>query len=65
MLIHVHFLWNHVDILVAAVIFVVIIKTIVVATVVKVFGYNNKTSLLVSHRPVNTVLPAFLYHTFH
>lgn len=65
MLIHVHFLWNHVDILVAAVIFVVIIKTIVVATVVKVFGYNNKTSLLVSHWPVNTVLPALLYHTFH
>ncbi|KAH9615036.1 hypothetical protein KSS87_004279 [Heliosperma pusillum] len=47
MLIHVHFLWNHVDILLAAVILVIIIKTIVVATVVKAFGYNNKTSLLV------------------
>lgn len=47
MLIHVHFLWNHVDILLAAVILVIIIKTIVVATVVKGFRYNNKTSLLV------------------
>ncbi|KAJ7969479.1 K(+) efflux antiporter [Quillaja saponaria] len=47
MLIHVHFLWNHVDILLAAVILVIIIKTIVVASVVKGFGYNNKTSLLV------------------
>ncbi|KAL9224710.1 hypothetical protein vseg_000721 [Gypsophila vaccaria] len=47
MLIHVHFLWNHVDILLAAVILVIIIKTIVVASVVKAFGYNNKTSLLV------------------
>ncbi|PON50441.1 DNA-directed DNA polymerase [Parasponia andersonii] len=47
MLIHVHFLWSHVDILLAAVILVIIIKTIVVATVVKGFGYNNRTSLLV------------------
>ncbi|KAK7358446.1 hypothetical protein VNO77_00374 [Canavalia gladiata] len=47
MLIHVHFLWNHVDILLAAVILVIIIKTIVAACVVKGFGYNNKTSLLV------------------
>ena len=47
MLIHVHFLWIHVDILLAAVISVIIIKTIVAATVVKGFGYNNKTSLLV------------------
>ena len=47
MLIHVHFLWNHVDILLAAVILVIIIKTIVVASVVKGFGYSNKTSLLV------------------
>ncbi|KAG1346659.1 putative K(+) efflux antiporter 4 [Cocos nucifera] len=47
MLIHVHFLWNHVDILLAAVILVIIIKTIVVAAVVKGFGYTNKTSLLV------------------
>ncbi|KAJ8452131.1 hypothetical protein Cgig2_016712 [Carnegiea gigantea] len=47
MLIHVHFLWNHVDILLAAVILVIIVKTIVVAVVVKAFGYNNKTSLLV------------------
>ncbi|XP_073225777.1 K(+) efflux antiporter 4 isoform X1 [Cicer arietinum] len=47
MLIHVHFLWNHVDILLAAVILVIIIKTIVAASVVKGFGYNNKTSVLV------------------
>ncbi|XP_009783999.1 K(+) efflux antiporter 6-like isoform X2 [Nicotiana sylvestris] len=47
MLIHVHFLWNHIDILLAAVILVVIIKTIVVATVVKGFGYTNKAALLV------------------
>ncbi|XP_021275863.1 K(+) efflux antiporter 4 isoform X2 [Herrania umbratica] len=47
MLIHVHFLWNHVDILLAAVILVIVIKTIVVAAVVKGFRYSNKTSLLV------------------
>ena len=47
MLIHNQFLWNHVDILLAAVILVIIIKTIVVVTVVKGFGYSNKTSLLV------------------
>ncbi|KAK7251478.1 hypothetical protein RIF29_34724 [Crotalaria pallida] len=47
MLIHVHFLWNHVDILLAAVILVIIIKTTVAAAVVKGFGYNNKTSILV------------------
>lgn len=47
MLIHVHFLWNHVDILLAAVILVIIIKTIIAASVVKGFGYSNKTSLLV------------------
>ncbi|GAB4837817.1 K(+) efflux antiporter 4 [Ancistrocladus abbreviatus] len=47
MLIHVHFLWNHVDILLAAVILVIIIKTIVVALVVRAFRYNTKTSLLV------------------
>ncbi|PKA57214.1 K(+) efflux antiporter 4 [Apostasia shenzhenica] len=47
MLIHVHFLWNHVDILLASVILVIIIKTVIVTTVVKGFGYSNKTSLLV------------------
>ncbi|KAG6624469.1 hypothetical protein CIPAW_16G029000 [Carya illinoinensis] len=47
MLIHVQFLWNHVDILLASVILVVIVKTIIISTVVKGFGYNNKTSLLV------------------
>ncbi|KAM1605500.1 hypothetical protein PS2_026245 [Malus domestica] len=34
MLIHVHFLWNHVDILLAAVILVIIVKTVVVGSVV-------------------------------
>lgn len=48
MLIHVHFLWNHVDILLASVILVITIKTIIIALVVKGFGYNKKTSLLVS-----------------
>ncbi|XP_066370648.1 K(+) efflux antiporter 4-like isoform X3 [Miscanthus floridulus] len=47
MLINVHFLWNHVDILLAAVILVITVKTFVVAIVVKGFGYSNKTSLLV------------------
>ncbi|GAB4853811.1 K(+) efflux antiporter 4 [Ancistrocladus abbreviatus] len=47
MLIHVHFLWNHVDILLAAVILVIIIKTIVVALVVRAFRYSTKNSLLV------------------
>lgn len=47
MLIHVHFLWNHVDILLASVLLVVIVKTIVISVTVKGFGYNNKTSLLV------------------
>ncbi|KAL2455763.1 K(+) efflux antiporter 4 [Forsythia ovata] len=47
MLIHAHFLWNHIDILLAAVILVIIIKTTVITLVVKGFGYNNKTSVLV------------------
>ncbi|XP_047083124.1 K(+) efflux antiporter 6-like [Lolium rigidum] len=47
MLINVHFLWNHVDILLAAVILVITIKTFIVSIVVKGFGYSNKTSLLV------------------
>ncbi|KAJ0243323.1 K(+) efflux antiporter 6 [Hirschfeldia incana] len=47
MLVNVHFLWTHVDILLASVILVIIIKTTIVTTVVKGFGYNNKTALLV------------------
>ncbi|XP_022131580.1 K(+) efflux antiporter 6 [Momordica charantia] len=47
MLIHVQFLWNHVDILLAAVILVIIVKTVVISTVVKGFGYNNRTAVLV------------------
>ena len=37
------------DILLASVILVIIIKTTIVTTVVKGFGYNNKTALLVKH----------------
>ncbi|KAJ7966443.1 K(+) efflux antiporter [Quillaja saponaria] len=48
MLIHVQFLWNHVDILLASVILVFVLKTTIIATVVKGFGYNNKTSILVA-----------------
>ncbi|KAG6421055.1 hypothetical protein SASPL_117604 [Salvia splendens] len=47
MLIHVQFLWNHIDFLLAAVILVIVIKTIAFSLVVRGFGYNNKTSLLV------------------
>ncbi|KAM6541787.1 hypothetical protein CsatB_006234 [Cannabis sativa] len=48
MLIHVQFLWNHVDILLASVILVIIVKTAIIASVVKGFRYNNKTSILVA-----------------
>ena len=44
------------DILLAAVILVIIIKTLVVATVIKGFGYTNKTSLLVSVNWLSQVL---------
>ncbi|OAY30453.1 hypothetical protein MANES_14G032300v8 [Manihot esculenta] len=44
MLIHVHFLWNHVDILLASVILVVVVKTAVAAMVTKAFGYGMRTS---------------------
>ncbi|CAL9163370.1 unnamed protein product [Musa hybrid cultivar] len=47
MLIHVQFLWNHVDILLASVILVVIVKTVVVTIVVKAFGYSIRTAFLV------------------
>ncbi|KAK3022201.1 hypothetical protein RJ639_047023, partial [Escallonia herrerae] len=47
MLIHVHFLWTHVDILLASVILVIVIKTTVAATITKVFGYSSRTSFLV------------------
>ncbi|XP_061358666.1 K(+) efflux antiporter 5 isoform X2 [Gastrolobium bilobum] len=47
MLIHVHFLWNHVDILLASVILVVVVKTTVAAIVTKAFGYSIKTSFIV------------------
>ncbi|XP_020697828.1 K(+) efflux antiporter 5 isoform X1 [Dendrobium catenatum] len=47
MLIHVQFLWNHVDILFASVILVVIVKTIIVTGVIRAFGYNFRTSIAV------------------
>ncbi|CAM8889401.1 unnamed protein product [Rhodiola kirilowii] len=47
MLIHVHFLWTHVDILLASVILVIVVKTAVAATVSKVFGYSFRTSFTV------------------
>ncbi|KAH9611706.1 hypothetical protein KSS87_013004 [Heliosperma pusillum] len=47
MLIHVQFLWNHVDILLASVVLVVVFKTSVAAGVTKAFGYNLRTSFLV------------------
>jgi Kef-type K+ transport system membrane component KefB len=53
MLVNVHFLWTHVDILLASVILVIIIKTTIVTTVVKGFGYNNKTALLVTYSDSN------------
>lgn len=47
MLIHVHFLWSHVDILLASVILVIVIKTAVVAIVTKAFGYSIRISFTV------------------
>lgn len=47
MLIHVQFLWNHVDILLASVILVIIAKTVVVTIVVKGFGYSIRTAFFV------------------
>ncbi|KAK3447309.1 K(+) efflux antiporter 5 [Eucalyptus grandis] len=47
MLINVHFLWNHVDILLASVLLVIVIKTAVAAMVTKAFGYSVRTSFLV------------------
>ncbi|CAL5404907.1 unnamed protein product [Camellia sinensis] len=47
MLIHVQFLWTHVDILLASVILVIVVKTTVAAMVTKAFGYSTRTSFLV------------------
>ncbi|XP_077235589.1 K+ efflux antiporter 5 isoform X2 [Tasmannia lanceolata] len=47
MLIHVQFLWSHVDILLASVILVIVVKTAVTTIVVKAFGYSIRTSFLV------------------
>lgn len=47
MLIHVHFLWTHVDILLASVILVIIVKTTVAAIITKGFRYGTRTSFLV------------------
>ena len=47
MLIHVQFLWNHVDILLASVILVIIAKTTVITIIVKGFGYNIRMTFFV------------------
>ncbi|KAJ9553134.1 hypothetical protein OSB04_017179 [Centaurea solstitialis] len=47
MLIHVQFLWTHVDILLASVILVIVVKTTVSALITKAFGYGVKTAFLV------------------
>ncbi|KAK9063236.1 hypothetical protein SSX86_017106 [Deinandra increscens subsp. villosa] len=47
MLIHVQFLYTHVDILLASVILVIVVKTTVSALITKAFGYSVKTSFLV------------------
>ncbi|KAK4480581.1 hypothetical protein RD792_013659 [Penstemon davidsonii] len=47
MLIHVQFLWTHVDILLASVILVVVVKTTVAAVITKAFGYSLRTSFIV------------------
>uniref|UniRef100_A0A0D6R1S4 Cation/H+ exchanger transmembrane domain-containing protein n=1 Tax=Araucaria cunninghamii TaxID=56994 RepID=A0A0D6R1S4_ARACU len=47
MLIHVQFLWNHIDVLLASVITVIIAKTVVTTVVVKGFGYSIRTAFLV------------------
>ncbi|KAB2598566.1 K(+) efflux antiporter 5-like [Pyrus ussuriensis x Pyrus communis] len=47
MLIHVHFLWSHVDILLASVILVIVVKTAVATIVTKAFGYSFRTSFVV------------------
>ncbi|KAG0502222.1 hypothetical protein HPP92_002300 [Vanilla planifolia] len=49
MLIHVQFLWNHANILLASVILVVIVKAITVTGVVKVFAYSFRTSFSVGN----------------
>ncbi|KAL3647417.1 K(+) efflux antiporter 5 [Castilleja foliolosa] len=46
-LIHVHFLWTHVHILLASVLLVVVVKTTVAAGITKAFGYSLKMSLTV------------------
>lgn len=48
MLINVQFLWAHMDILLASLILVITSKTIVVAVVVRAFGYSSKNAFLVS-----------------
>ncbi|XP_073128772.1 K(+) efflux antiporter 5 [Henckelia pumila] len=47
MLIHVQFLWTHVDILLASVLLVVVVKTTVATVITKAFGYSIRTSFIV------------------
>ncbi|XP_024533320.1 K(+) efflux antiporter 6 [Selaginella moellendorffii] len=47
MLINVSFLWTHIDILVASLVLVLVSKLFVISVVVKAFGYNTRTALMV------------------
>ncbi|CAM6090821.1 unnamed protein product [Calypogeia fissa] len=47
MLINLHFLWNHMDILLASLILIITAKTTVVTAVVRAFGYSTQTSFFV------------------
>jgi hypothetical protein len=63
MLINVHFLWNHVDILLASVILVIVIKTAIAAVVVKAFRYNMRISFHVSLVSLLKLLWVSTYYT--
>ncbi|GFQ05005.1 k(+) efflux antiporter 5 [Phtheirospermum japonicum] len=61
MLIHVNFLWTHVDILLASVFLVVAVKTTVAAVITKAFGYSLRTSF-VSNSCIGPLLDAFAFY---
>lgn len=64
MLIHVCFLGNHAHILLSAVMLVIIIKTILVALVIKGIGYNKKTEELLIY-VINLVDKVALGHSIY
>lgn len=63
MLINVQFLWAHMDILLASLILVITSKTIVVAVVVRAFGYSSKNAFLVSTLLCHRVKLVLLKHS--